>query len=258
MERRHWIWPALCVLSLLGEVGAAAGIRLEFIGHATEGEREVEDYLRESRSLNEIIGRLIRRFRFPSEVIIRMGTTDGPLYDVGTRTIRIPFNLGFLPSSLDERFDLVERQSLYSGAFTFAVSHEIGHALVHLYRWPVQNSADEEELADALAVHLALNVLDCPEVVARSLAESVRLERADGERAEEEEPEPNACLRPARVKRVFCWLAGADPERLDWLWKLGLNSDESPEICQARYRELEVRLQRLLRQAERPSNGGRR
>ncbi len=257
MGSRRWIWPGLCIFFLVVEIGAAAGIRLEFVRQATGDEREVEDYLRESHALNDIVGRLTRRFRFPSEVTIRIGTTDGPLYDVGTRTIRMPFDLDFLPSPLDERLDMVERRSLYAGAFAFAVGHEIGHALVHLYHWPVRNSAEEEELADGLAVHFVLNVLDCREAVARSLAEAARLENSEDGGARDEEPESTACLQPARLERVFCWLAGADPERLNWLWKLGLNADESPEICRARYRELEVRLRPLLRQAERSSSDSR-
>ncbi|MEJ2079689.1 MAG: DUF4344 domain-containing metallopeptidase [Acidobacteriota bacterium] len=249
---RSWSWLVFCILLLVGETDVVAGIRLQFVRHASGDEREVEDYLRESACLGRIVASLNRNLRFPRDMTIELGTDDGPLYDVGTGTIRIPYALGFLPSPVDARFDMVERRMLYPGAFAFAVSHEIGHALIHLYHWRVRSMAEEEELADALAVHLVLHVLDCREAVTEALANVVR----SGE-TETEGIDSTACLRPARAERVFCWLAGADTDASSWFWKLGLISNESPEGCRERYRALEVRLETLLRQAERSSSDGR-
>ena len=126
MTSEHRAWIFLLIFWLAAGSSAAAGIRLEFADPATGDDRELSDYLLESRCLNDLIGRLTAHFRLPAEVVLRMGTRDGPLYDVGSRTIRMPFDLGFVPASTDPRLDMVERRLLYSGAVVFAVSHEVG------------------------------------------------------------------------------------------------------------------------------------
>ncbi len=249
----YWKWPALCVLCLVCEAGAAAGIRVEMVGHATGKGREFEDYLRDSGSLNEIVRRLTMRFRFPSEVVLRVGTEDGPLYDVASRTIRIPYDLSLVPSPSDRRLDMVERRLLYPGIVAFAVCHEIGHALIQQYHWPVQTATEEEETADALAVYLIANVLDCRDIAVESLAEILRLEGTTATAGS-----PDACLQPARVGRVFCWFAGTEPEGFDWFWQQDLISGETPETCRSGYRDLTARLEALLKPAERSMTDGPR
>lgn len=236
----------LSMLCLVCQTGVAAGIRLQLVRHAVGEEREYEDYLVHSRYLNDIVTRLNARFLFPQEIAVQLGTDDGPLYDVASRTIRIPFDLGLLPSPRDERLDMVERRLLYRGALAFSVGHEMGHAFVHLYDWPVHGRAEEEQAADAVAVYLVMHVLGDEESVAEALAEIVRLE-ADGDAS----PAVSACIAPARAQRVFCWLRGAASGSLGWLGRLGVLPDATSTSCRDEYLALESRVEALLRPAER-------
>lgn len=249
MQGQRGKWTLLWVFVLTCETASAAGIRLEFTGLASPHRHEIETYLRQSRCLNEIVGRLTRRFRFPADVILQVGTHDGPLYDVSSRTIHLPFDLGLLPSPLDERLDMVERRLLYPGAVTFAVSHEMGHAFIHLYRWPVHAAAEEEEAADAIAVYLVLNVFDSRDTVLEALADIVLLGSSPPM-----EKGPNLRLQPARANRLLCWLAGSDPEGFGWLWKTALISDRTPQDCRSAYGRIEARFEDLLRPAERSTS----
>jgi len=231
-----WIW-AVGILFLGPGTLHAANLRLEFAPPEGPGALGVHDYLQRSKLLNDLSLAVTMRIDLPVPVTIRVGS-KGPYYDPETKTISIPYSLGLLQGIGLDRLEPSKRDRLYEGAATFVVCHELGHALIDLFRLHSEDGS-EEELADALAVYLSVSVFGRGQTVFEALS-SLRGEGAQ----QSTQQSQGGGLSPARRESLICHVEGAQGEP-----KAAIESATARERrreCSETFARLRAQIDRLL------------
>jgi hypothetical protein len=202
------------------------------------GERRVYDYLQRSKLLNDIAQAVTTRIELPVPITIRVGS-KGPYYDPGVRTIWIPYEIELLQATGLDCLDPGKRDRIFEGAITFVVGHELGHALIDLLR-PSSGDGSEEELADALAVYLSVNLFGKRESVLEVLSQRDGLPPAQPSSV----PPANGTLSPARRDSLICQLEGAQVGRRAGIE--GAVAAQRRQMCTQAYAQLREMVERLL------------
>jgi hypothetical protein len=129
------------------------------------------------------------------------------------------------------------------GALTFVLFHELGHALVDIYRLPITGRA--EDVADQIATYLALNGVgkEAPLILnggvwffGRKQALFYSKQHYGDEHS----------LSEQRKYNIVCWAYGKNPRELGkWAQSHGLPSARAPK-CPGEYAQLDRAMHALL------------
>ncbi len=231
------VTSAAAVVFLVPGIVQAANIRLDYLPPQGPREIEVHAFLQRSKLLNDISQAVTMSTDLPVSVTIRLGSM-GPYYDPLARTISIPYAMQLLPESGTPSPESAERDHLYEGAITFVICHEIGHALIDLFKLS-SGDRSEEDLADALALYLSVNLLGRREAVLEALAEQ------NVEPPQQSSGEPaRGALNPARRESLICHLEGAQAKQGAGIE--GAVADARHRECSEAYAGLAEMVERLL------------
>jgi hypothetical protein len=136
--------------------------------------------------------------------------------------------------------DSIERAA--AGAVSFALLHELGHALIHTLAIPILGR--EEDAADQLSAYLLLNG---PELDATYAVDgALWLFRDTSTRYTQRHFADTHSLDPQRRISLACWAYGKDPQQYQWVLIDGYLPKERSPRCRAEYAQLDFAIQRLM------------
>jgi hypothetical protein len=211
-------------------------------GEAKEkGLAELRQDLLENRVLEETADGLNQTLALPSDVTLSFAECGEPSasYDPGGRRVTVCYEL---VDDLYEAFrgeaknddELGER---VVGATVFVLYHELGHALVNVYRLPV--TAGEEDAADQLSTYLLTDGADEGGAAALDAAQSLYgVENSGGGEGEPRYRDEHSLDRQ-RFYNIVCWVYGQDEERYRSIVEDGVLPRERAERCPDEYEQIE-------------------
>lgn len=123
----------------------------------------------------------------------------------------------------------------FEGAFSYVLTHQVGHALIDLLQLPV--GPDVEAAADRfVAVMLAYSPENAADVLAGVFAlHEMRVEWEDA-----------GALSDARGEQLVCLLYGGDPETHAWLEDDDVLDENEAAACVAEFERVEAELEAML------------
>jgi|JI10StandDraft_1071094.scaffolds.fasta_scaffold12264_8 hypothetical protein len=137
-------------------------------------------------------------------------------------------------------------EKLATGAKTFVLLHELGHALIHIQQLPVVGR--EEDAADQFATYFSLKGSDEGGLHVLSAAElfnslSERSTFVSDRQSADEHATPRQ-----RMYNLRCWAYGSNPARMAWLVTEGHLPVERAERCMGELSSLDRAWTALLRE----------
>ena len=136
--------------------------------------------------------------------------------------------------------DSIERAA--AGAVSFALVHELGHALIHILNIPVLGR--EEDAADQISTYLLLNGPESD--AAYALDGALWLFRSNTTNYMPRNFADKHSLGPQRRVNLACWAYGKDQNEYEWVVVDGYLPKERAIHCSAEYSQLESAIKRLM------------
>jgi len=178
--------------------------------------------------------------RYPLEIVF--GGEDGPLYDPQTKQIFIPYS--FL-EEVETRFEQAGYSIEETGitpaqattdALIHTIFHEIGHALVEMFAFPILGK--EEDAVDSLATVLLIEFFEGGDEMAISAADLFDLESTDYDEFSEQDFWDEHSLDAQRFYNTLCMVYGSDPVTHAGLVEQVEFTEERAELCVFEYEQI--------------------
>ena len=129
---------------------------------------------------------------------------------------------------------------IFGGALAFVLLHELGHALIHLYKIPVLGR--EEDAADQISMALLLKTPEAPYAVAGA---SWFFSKQPSSYSKAHLADSHS-LNPQRRYNVYCWAFGSNPTSFGVLVKSGALPPNRAPRCGAEYEQLNRSVKQLI------------
>ena len=244
--RASWGFPMACLLALATSPVAAAGF--EVGAPALRSDRYIDlarDYGRDD-PLRRIAKELNAAILVPQPVTLRYAECDeaNAYYDPAKREVTLCFELieqlaEDFGAQLDDDAELAEA---VSGAYSFIVLHEVGHALVDVLKLPI--TGREEDAVDQLSAWLLIGDEQGDGAVLSAAAAFSMNGELHG--VGENDFANEHSLDQQRYFNMVCWVYGRDPSRhADLVEITGLPAARA-ERCKDEYQRLDASWRRLL------------
>lgn len=168
------------------------------------------------------------------------GGDDGPLFDPESFEILIPYHFiqeveaRFKKNDYKQKTGVKVKQAVQD-ALLHTMFHELGHALVVMYKLPVLGK--EEDAVDALATLLLIESYENGQEIALSAADLFNLEDQDIDEFEEADFWDEHGLDAQRYYNTICQIYGSDPENYQNLLTENDIGEERGELCIEEYEQ---------------------
>ncbi len=218
-----------------------AGFRVRY-DSAPPVYREFRSGLIANQFLDTIAARLNDSLRLPRSITIATADCDAPnaSYDSVTHRVTLCYQLF---QQLAAEFPDDSDTYLISGTITFALMHEIGHALVDVLDLPI--TGREEDAVDQLATMLLLQQGPAGDSLAFGavgwFATSNQLDQFDSLAL--------ADVHPTNIQRVYnllCWIYGSDTTRYPAIFTDSILPADRRDQCPGEYRQMAASWRKLL------------
>lgn len=243
---RSW-WGRLAALLLLA-APSAYGAGFEVGAPELRGERYAElarDYGRDD-PLRRIAKELNATIAVPQAVTLRYAECEeaNAYYDTGSKVVTLCFELieqlaEDFGAQLDDDGELAEA---VSGAYSFIVLHEVGHALVDVLKLPI--TGREEDAVDQLSSWLLIGDEQGDGAVLSAAAAFSMNGELHG--VGENDFANEHSLDQQRYFNMVCWVYGRDPGRHRDLIEITGLPEARAERCKDEYARLDASWRRLL------------
>lgn len=176
--------------------------------------------------------------KHPIDIIF--GTGDGPLYDGETKEILIPYlfltevQTRFRAVKYDETGVSIEDATM--DALMHTLFHELGHALIPMFDFPVLGK--EEDAVDNLATIMLIEYYDNGAEIAISAADLFDLESDDVEEFSVEDFWDEHSLDAQRFYNTLCMVYGSDPDKYQHIIEDAEFSEERADLCIEDYEKI--------------------
>lgn len=171
-------------------------------------------------------------FKLKDPLTIRLGGSDGPLFD-GESVIEIPY--AFL-IEIRDLFDEVAYAETSEDRDTFILDvvehtlwHEIGHYLVQTLDLPI--TGREEDAVDELAYILLINMYEEGADIALSAADSYEIIALDSKDLEEADFWNEHSLDQQRFHSGICLIYGSDPDTYQYMMDDLEVAEDRQDMC---------------------------
>jgi hypothetical protein len=210
---------------------------------------ELRQDLLENRVLEETAGGLNKTLALPEDVTLAFAECGeiSASYDPDKRQVTVCYELvdDLYDAFRDEAKSDDELDEKVVGATVFVLYHELGHALVNVYRLPV--TGREEDAVDQLSTYLLTDGTDEGEAAALDAAESLyRDENAGGGEGEPRYWDEHS-LDQQRFYNIVCWVYGQNEGKYKSLVADGVLPAERAERCADEYAQIEQSWTALLK-----------
>ncbi len=204
--------------------------------------RDFRQGLIANQFLDTIAARLNDSLRLPQSITIATADCDQPnaAYDSLTHRVTLCYELF---QELADEFPGDSDTYLISGTITFALMHEIGHALVDVLDLPI--TGREEDAVDQLATMLLLQQGPAGDSLALGavgwFATSNQLDQFDSLTL--------ADVHPTNIQRVYnllCWIYGSDTTRYPAIFTDSILPSDRRDQCPGEYRQMAASWRKLL------------
>lgn len=209
---------------------------------------ELRRDLLENRVLEETADDLNRTLALPEDVTLSFAECGeiSASYDPEKRQVTVCYEL------VDDLYDAFrgeaknedELDEKVVGATVFVLYHEVGHALVKVYRLPV--TGREEDAVDQLSTYLLTDGTDEDEAAALDAAESLYRDENAGSGEGEPRYWDEHSLDRRRFDNVVCWVYGQNEGKYKSLVADGVLPAERAERCADEYAQIEQSWTTLL------------
>lgn len=193
--------------------------------------------LQQAGDAQEVINLVNQKLRLPKPLSIIFGGEDGPLYDPQINKILVPYTFidevksRFVTAKYSETG--VTPDEATNDALMHTLFHELGHALIEMYKLPVVGK--EEDAVDSLANVLLIEFYDEGQETVLSAADLFDLESGDRDTLEEEDYWDEHSLDEQRYYSALCHVYGSDPEKYASVIDDAEISDERADLCIEEY-----------------------
>lgn len=194
---------------------AQPSVTYRYIPAKTTKGMQAEARAKQGRLLENLSGTLSKGLVLPQQLTLALGECrqSNAFYDSRHRAVIVCYELiDDISDRVSRDFSSKGRQDLAreigGGAFVFILFHELGHALIDLYKWPI--TGKEEDVADQFATYLILHTDQKSAFYGIQAAawfnrkkEIFYSNRHFGD---------SHSLDPQRQFNVVCWAYGKDPQ----------------------------------------------
>ena len=209
---------------------------------------ELRQDLLENRVLEETADGLNRTLALPEDVTLSFAECGeiNAYYLPDERRVAVCYEL------VDDLYDAFrddargdeELDERVVGATVFVLFHEVGHALVRVYRLPV--TGREEDAVDQLSTYLVIDGTEEGEAAALDAAESLYREENTGSGEGDPRYWDEHSLDQQRFYNIVCWVYGQNEEKYKSIVEDGLLPAERAERCAGEYEQIEQSWTTLL------------
>lgn len=186
----------------------ASGVSVQYVDAADPLFASLAKSLREKGVLEETTSHLNTRLTFSAPVLLRMQECGevAAYYDSAKAAVVVCYELlPILYDVFDRRGSRTDIEANVHGALSFALYHEIAHALFDLHGLPI--TGKEEDAADQLA---ALLLLSRGEEGTRMLVASATAFSRSKEKLNNSRYAAEHALSKQRAFNLLCWVQGHD------------------------------------------------
>ena len=230
---------AISLLPFSGHPSTAAGaeVELRFAPASSSAEIAIRSRLQRSKGIAAVVQFVRDLVRLPRPLEIYFGGEDGPLFDPDANRIEVPY--GFA-EEIRERFKAdkysetgVSVEEASQDVLMHTLFHELGHALVAAYDFPVVGK--EEDAVDALATVLLIEYFEDGAEIAISAADLFDLESDDVTELGDEDFWDEHSLDAQRFFMTLCHVYGSDPETYAELKAQAGFDERRADLCVEEY-----------------------
>lgn len=227
-----------------GSPSAAADtgdLRLSFRPAAAPELERSRGILSQSAGLAGLVDRFNATFALPADipVVFEVCDEENAYFDEETGRVQLCYELvdRYQWIFTDEQSTPAEVQQETEFAAYFTLFHELGHALIHLYRLPIVG--DEEDAADNFASLFLIAQGEIGREAALAAADQFLVDHEDAS-AETDHVEDlpywdEHALDAQRMYGVLCLVYGSDPVAYDYLVAEDKLPEERAEVCVDEY-----------------------
>jgi hypothetical protein len=210
---------------------------------------ELRQDLVENRVLEETADGLNKTLALPEDVTLSFAECGeiNAAYDPDKRQVTVCYELvdDLYDAFRDEAKNEDELDERVVGATVFILFHEVGHALVRVYRLPV--TGREEDAVDQLSTYLLTDGTDEGEAAALDAAESLYRDENAGSGEGEPRYWDEHSLDQQRFYNIVCWVYGQNEEKYKSIVEDGVLPAERAERCADEYEQIERSWTTLLK-----------
>lgn len=250
------ITTLLLLLFALSSVSAAErsrkpeGLSVEYVPPISPALVELFEDLKRERFLEAVAEHIEGRFNLPGPLRLVLGQCDeaNAFYVPDEKKIikcleLLPFLAENLLRDRRLRRDEAAAQAVLGGAVAFVALHEVGHAVIDIYRLPVLGR--EEDAADQISLYL---LLTDPELETQQygVAGGLWFFRAIRSPFTRQHLAGEHGLAQQRQANIACWAYGRDPVAFAWALDAGRVSESRAQRCAAEFMKLEAAVRQLL------------
>lgn len=230
-----------------GSTSASSGKwRYDYIEAADPALRPIGQRVKQWQVLEQLTADLARRYALPRDIEVRFDQCGfvNAFYRPSTTDITFCYELVAFLADLyvpDDGRWTQEAQDQVSGAVSFILWHEVGHALVDILDLPI--TGREEDAADQLSV---VSLMESGEKGALAAYAGVLALQPEEEQFGRTDFADEHSLGPVRLYNVLCWIFGSDPEKYMRIVADGRLPEERAVRCPGEWDRMSKAWQRLL------------
>lgn len=225
-------------------------VQLEYVTPENSALIELFEGLKEEKFLEAMAEGIQQRFRIPRNVTLVLGQCDEAnayYYPEATSIVTclelFPFLVQNLLKDRRLRRDEATAELVLGGAIAFVAMHEVGHAVIDIYRLPVLGR--EEDAADQISVYLLLTDPDV-ETQQYGIAGGLWFFRTSRSPFTIQHLSGEHGLAQQRQANIACWAYGSDPVAFAWALDAGRVTNERAARCSAEFQQLKRSVEQLL------------
>jgi hypothetical protein len=214
---------ALAVPAATASSGADGGYRVVYLPPKTRYDRQMEQLLKQSRLVEQIVGALNDSFVIPRTVTVYLAPNkSGPLYSRQGHLILL--NLDFLEYVLNTvqveypRITPHDLGARWAEIVSFVLLHEVGHSWVDLWHLPVLGR--EEDAVDSLAAVIMARFVDGGGDMALTTAGFFEWLASHKRYYDAVDFWDVHSLDAQRADEIVCWVYGSNPGKYAYLRKV--------------------------------------
>lgn len=219
---------------------AAQGLNVFYDEPQNDEEAIIRSQIKTPGIVDEFATFINEQYLLPQSLSVRFGGDDGPLYDLDSNEIIIPYSFIQEVQSRFESANYVETGRSLTDATIDVVMHtllhEFAHAIIATCQLPIVGK--EEDAADSLASVLLIEFFEDGSESVISAADLFDIESGDRDVFEEEDFWDEHSLDDQRFYSTLCHVYGSDPEGYSYLKTDAGFSEERAELCVEEYEGL--------------------
>jgi hypothetical protein len=244
------------------ETRTSSSVSIEYVPPDNPALLALFEDLKREQFLEAIAEHIQGRFNLPTRLQVVLGQCDeaNAFYVPDEKKIikcleLLPFLVENLLRDRRLRRDEATAELVLGGAITFVALHEVGHAVIDIFRLPVLGR--EEDAADQISLYLLLTDPD-KETRQYGVAGGLWFFRATRSPFTLQHLAGEHGLAQQRQANIACWAYGSDPVAFAWTLEAGRLSQSRAERCAAEFGQLERAVRQLLGRALKSAPAARR